>query len=258
MRRILLLAAMLFAQPALAADWSPRSELRPAAAWTGAYAGAFGGVGVSSGRAELHDYAGALLPSDVQYGLFPLSIKGTETGGVAGVGAGMNFQSGGFVFGVEADLGYAWTQAHHVYSRLDDTHVVAPWDINTNTRYETDFGALATLRARGGYAFGDTLLYGTAGVAAGHVANRFALAMPEVGYASPDWSASGFRFGYALGAGIEQRLTDSVSLKFEALYVNLADRVVRGLDPAAFPGESISYKFTNDIVVPRLGINVRF
>lgn len=258
MRRTLLLSMLMLAQPALAGDLRGGFDARDEIGWSGAYAGVFAGLAASSGRAALSDYSGMILPADVAYGLFPQAIKDNRTKPFAGAMAGFNVQSGPFVGGVEADIGYAWTKAHHTFSRLDDTHVIAPFDINTDTRYETDFGLLATLRARGGYAFGNTLLFATAGLAAGDVANRFALAMPEIGYSSPDWSTSGLRLGYALGAGLEHRLNEGVSVRFETLYVNLADRVIEATDPAAFPGESISYRFANDIVIPRLGVNVKF
>ena len=258
MRRTLLFSMLMLAQPALAGELRGGFDARDEIGWSGAYVGAFGGLAVSSGRATLHDYGGFILPADVAYGLFPQAISHNRTGALAGVMAGINIQSGAFVGGVEADIGYAGTKAHHAFSRLDDTYVIAPFDINTNTRYETDFGALGTLRARGGYAMGNTLLFATAGIAAGDVTNRVELAMPEIAYASPDWSTSGLRFGYTLGAGVEHRLNDNVSLRLETLYVNLADKVVEATDPAAFPGESISYRFANDIVTPRLGVAVRF
>ena len=258
MRRALFLSVAMLAQPALAGDWLPEMELRPQADWTGAYVGATGGAGISAGRAKLDHAEGVLIPFDIGYGLFPHGIRDSSAGVAAGVSAGINFQSGAFVGGIEADIGYVSTKAHHGFSRLDDTHNIAPLDIHTNTRYETSFGMIGTLRARGGYAFGNTLLFGTAGIAAGDVGNRFQLAMPEIGYASPDWSASGLRLGYVIGAGVEHRLTDAISFKFETLYLNLADRVVKAVDPAAFPGESISYRFTNDVVMPRFGMNVKF
>lgn len=258
MQRALLLAAMVFAQPALASDWSPDLEARHQADWSGAYVGVFGGLGISAGRATLHDYSGVLIPLDVEYGLFPRGIGQSQTGGLVGLAAGMNFQSGQFVGGFEADIGYTWTSAHHTYSRIDNVPGSPFPGVSTNTRYETDFGAIASLRARGGYAFANTLFYGTAGVAAGHVRNRFELMLPEIGYTSPEWSAAGLRIGYAVGVGIEHRVTSNVSLKFETLYINLSDRVVRATDPTSFPGEAISYRFSNDLLMPRFGLSVKF
>lgn len=258
MRLGALLAVAMFTQSAAAGEWSPELEARYGYDWSGAYVGAFGGLGISSGRAVLGDHSGVLIPVDVEYGLFPRSIERNDAGGVAGVAAGFNFQSGSFVGGVEADIGYAKLSPHHSYSRIDNVPGSPFPGVSTNTAYATEFGTLATLRARGGYAFGDTLVFGTAGLAAGHVHNRFELALPEIGYSSPDWSGSGMRLGYAVGIGIEHRVTSNVSLKLETLYVNLADRTVRGTDPAAFPGEAISYRFTNDMLLPRVGIGVKF
>ena len=130
--------------------------------------------------------------------------------------------------------------------------------VSTNTNYSTDFGFLGTLRARAGYSFGDTLIFGTLGLAAGQVRNRFELSLVEIGYTSPNWSGSGTRMGYAAGIGIEHRVTSKVSLRFETLYVDLADRTVRGVDSAAFAGESISYRFSNDLIVSRFGLSIRF
>ena len=246
MRRILFLMAVTFSHPVAADDWS------------GAYFGAFGGAGVSDGRAELGDYSGVVIPNDVEYGLFPRSIDGNSTGAVAGVGGGYNFQSNSFVSGIELDIGYASTSPHHSYSRIDNVPTSPFPGVSTNTNYSTDFGVLATLRLRGGYAYRDTLFFGSAGLAAGRVHNRFELSLPEIGYSSPDWSGSGMRLGYTVGLGVEHRLTRRVSLKFETMYVNLADRTVNGVDGTSFPGEAISYKFSNDMVVARFGINMKF
>ena len=258
MRRALLLSATLLAQPALAGDWPVEPQPQLGADWSGGYAGIFGGAGISTGRAALADFYGALIPADVAYGLFPGEIKHAKAGGLVGAAAGVNFQSGAFVGGVEADIGYAFTDVHNSYSRIDNVPGSPFPGVSTNTGYETDFGLLGTLRARGGYAFGDTLLFATAGLAAGDVRNRLSLGLPEIGYASPDWSGSGMRFGYALGIGVEHRLTGNVNLKFETIYVNLADRTVLGTDASAFPGEAIGYRFSNDIVLPRLGVSMKF
>lgn len=258
MRLAALLMAAMLAQSALAEDRSSPSETRHPAGWSGAYASAVGGLGFSSGRAVLDENSGSLIPVDVAYGLFPGSIKRNDSGGVIGIGAGYNVQSGAFVSGLELDLGYAATSAHADFSRIDNVPSSPFPGVSTNTRYETDFGFLATLRARAGYAFGDTLIFGTAGLAAGNVHNRLELALPEIGYTSPNWSGKGTRLGYALGLGIEQRFSRKISLKFETLYINLADRKVRGTDDVAFANEVLSYRFRNDLIVSRLGINFRF
>ena len=258
MRLAAILMATLFAQTALADDASSQPAGQRTSDWSGAYAGATAGVGTSSGRAKLKDFQGSLLPLDVEYGLFPQGIKGNKTGGLIGIGAGYNLQTGAFVRGLEVDLGYASVKPHHEFSRIDNVPSSPFPGVSTNTNYTTDFGVLGTLRARAGYAFGDTLIFGTAGIAAGHVRNRFELSLVEIGYTSPNWGSSGTRFGYTAGIGIEHRVSRNVSIKFETLYVNLADRTIRGTDSNAFPGESISYRFSNDLVISRFGFNVKF
>ncbi len=258
MRRAFFLAAMIFAQPASAGDQPYEPAARPKGAWAGAYGGIFGGAGIGSGHATLGDYVGTLIPADVGHGLFPRAIAGSQAGASAGVSAGVNFQSGFFVGGIEGDLGHAGASTHLSYSRIDTVPGSPFPGVSTDTKYDTDFGAVSTLRLRGGFAFGKTLLFASAGVAAAEVSNRFELSLREIGYTSPDWSASGIRFGYTVGVGIEQRLTDTVSLKLETLYMDLADSVVHGADPAAFPGESIDYRFANAVLIPRLAVNVKF
>ena len=61
-----------------------------------------------------------------------------------------------------------------------------------------------------------------------------------------------------MGAGVEHKLTHNVSVKAEALFIDLEDRVVHGRDPAVFPGEHISYKFDNELIVGRVGLNMAF
>lgn len=257
-RVAVLVMAMMTAPLVIAEERAPRPDGPRVADWSGPYAGAYAGVGTSSGRAKLAGSHGQLIPVDVEYGLFPRGIKGNSTGGVAGIGAGYNFQSGTFVRGIEIDVGYVSTSPHHHYSRIDNVPTSPFPGVSTNTNYWTDFGFLGAVRARGGYAFGDTMVFGSIGVAAGKVHNRLELSMTEIGYTSPNWSESGIRFGYALGVGIEHRVTSRMSLKFETQYVNLADRTVRGADPVAFPGEGLNYRFSNDVIIARLGLNLKF
>lgn len=262
MARAIMLAAMLLAQPAMAADNLTEADGQPHADWSGVYVGAFGGAAISSGRAELDSAAGFLLPLDVSNGLFPEAISRTRANAAIGVAAGVNFQSGAFVGGFEGDVGYAWTRIESAFSRIDPGPIFP--GVETNTRYETEFGAVGTARLRAGYALNDTLLFASGGLAVGAVRNRFALSLPNIvvpgvmnGYAS-EWSSSDVAFGYAVSVGLEHRVTENISLKFETMYVNLADREITASDPAAFPGESISYRFSNDIVIPRLGLSVKF
>lgn len=253
-----MLVAALLAQPAAADERVLNGTAQRGTAWSGAWLGIFAGMGTSAGRAVLNDSAGTLIPTDVEYGLFPRSISHSHTGGMFGLGLGYDRQSGRMVGGVELDLQYLDTAPRAAYSRIDNVPSSPFPGVSTNTSYGTDFGLLATLRGRAGYTFGKTLVFGTAGLAAGRVRNRFDLSLPEIGYGSSGWSSAGTRFGYVAGFGVEHRMTRKVNLKLEMLYVDLGDRIVHGADPAAFPGEALSYRFTNELIIARFGISARF
>lgn len=255
MLKYFLTAALIAASPALADELDPVGQ---GASWHGLYAGAIAGLRTSTGRADLGPIGGVLIPLDVSNGLFPGSISGMKEGLSGGVTAGFNYQSGDFVGGLEADLTFSDFKIRHTMSRIDPNPFPPFTGQVTNSAYETKFGALATVRVRAGMAVNRTLFYATGGFAAGKVTNRFSISMPGLGYASPDWNASGMRYGYVIGAGLEHKITDSVSVKLEGLYVDLQDALVTGTDPATFPGESISYRFKNDMIIGRLGLNVAF
>ncbi len=97
----------------------------------------------------------------------------------------------------------------------------------------------------------------TGGLAAGRVRNGFSLELTELGYAN-DWSASGTRFGYVVGAGIERRMSERLSAKLEVMGYDLADATVNASDPVVFPGQTISYEFDNSGMVARIGLNFGF
>ena len=113
--------------------------------------------------------------------------------GLGGFQAGYNWQMGQFVYGAEADI-----QA----SAADDTF--APWKFSNPW-----FG---TLRARGGVAMNNILLYVTGGFAYGKVEGE------GLGF-----SESKMQYGYTLGAGMEVGLTPNWTAKIEYLYVDLGD-----------------------------------
>ncbi len=271
MKSSLFAAAMLLASPAFAADVvmapieAAPEEVVPVEAapssianWHGFYAGAIAGLVASSGRADLGPIAGVLIPLDVSNGLFARSISNMKSSFTGGVSAGYNVQNGNFVGGVEADISFAHFELRHTMSRIDPNPFPPFTGLVTNSSYETEFGSVATARVRAGYAINKSLLFVTGGLAAAKVTNRISIALPGLGYTSPDWSQSKIRYGFAIGAGVEHKVTEKVSVKLEGLYVNLKDTLVTGQDPVTFPGESISYRFKNDMFVGRVGVNVQF
>lgn len=247
---------MLLATPAFSAELLRFDTAAGAVDWSGRYAGVTFGTVRSDGKATRGGYDGDLLTLDVSNGLFPDSIDESATDAIGGLAVGVNRQRGSTVFGFELDLSLSGLDAQSGFSRVDPGPVFP--GVDTITSYRTEIDRLATARLRAGYAQGRMLFYGTAGLALGHVENSFTLALPQIGYSSPDWNEEGYRLGYVFGAGVEGKLTPRVSLKAEILRFDLEDSEVDASDEQNFPGNSITYEFDNEGVVARLGLNFRF
>lgn len=247
--------AMLIATPGLAADpvGGPAS-----ADWAGGYAGlTLGGIR-STGRATRGDFSGDLIPLDVSNGLFPAEIDDAQIDAIGGFTLGYDRQRGSLVAGVEVDVSFANSDVEIGFSRIDPNPNPPFAGQDTITGYDTELDGLATARLRVGYAAGRTLLYGTAGLAVGRVENRFSLALPGLGYSSPDWSESGTLTGYTIGAGAERQVTGRLTVKLELLHYDLEDVTVHAEDQANFPGNMIDYEFDNSGTIGRIGLNYRF
>lgn len=153
--------------------------------WTGGYLGVHGGKILSLGRIELEDNSGVLIPLDVQNGLFyreKEELRGTLGGGLT---VGYNQQFGSMVIGAEADITLMSLDVEHKRSRIDPNPIFPFTGQTTLSEYKTGFNNLGTLRLRAGYSFNKTLVYVTAGAAAGEVTNSFGIALPGLGYVFP-------------------------------------------------------------------------
>lgn len=254
-----LLIALSVTTLAEAADFnSGASRATDADQWNGVYLGAHGSKVMSNGGVDLGEASGFLIPLDISNGLFVR--EESKLRGTIGVGltAGYNQAYGKYVFGIEGDLTWANLDASHHRERVDPNPIVPFFGQNVVSDYITKFDNIGTFRLRAGVSVNKSLLYVTGGVAVSTVRNEFQVAIPGLGYSSPDWSESGLAWGYAVGAGIEHKLTENLSVKAEGLYIDLEDREVEGVDPVAFPGEYISYEFDNSLAIARVGLNYTF
>ena len=146
--------------------------------------------------------------------------------------------------------------------------------------------SLFTIRPRLGYALDRTLLFVTGGLAIGQVHSatnaRFSETSQgayisccggDVGYAgNTTWSGSTNKtmLGWTLGAGVEQALSDHVTLKLDALYYDLGSITTTATGSSAYtysgyasgpanPSvQPYSQKQTIDGVVVRVGVNYKF
>jgi outer membrane immunogenic protein len=184
------IAALFAAAPASAADVPVRGPVYKAA------------------PAPVFNWTGFYFGGHVGYGWGDTVVGGDVDGFLGGVQLGYNWQlSRNWVFGVEADI--------------------SGTDLNNAFPAHVDY--LGTLRARVGYTWDRTMLYGTGGLAW----NRASVA----GFHDTDT-------GYALGAGIEWAFAPNWSAKVEYMY----------------------YAFDNTSVIPtdldistvKVGLNYRF
>lgn len=227
--------------------------------WSGFHVGIFGGYVGASNSTRLDSVEGPLLEADVVNGALPRSVSGRAGGALLGIGAGYDQQFGQFVLGVAGDVAWANADGLAQFSAIDPGTPFAPDFAGQETiaSFDTELSNLSTARLRAGVAADRALFYVTGGVAAGHVANEFGIAVPGLGLGFGPWSDSGMLWGYTLGAGVEYAVTEAVTAKLEYLYYDLSDRKVRATD-AAFPGQQITYRFLNNGGVVRAGLNFKF
>lgn len=179
------LAAVLASGAAQAADVvyneppapTPPVQVAPVSTWAGPY------VGLTTG----YGFGGAAT------GAAGGTING-PSGWMFGGFGGYNWQSGGFVYGLEADAGYNGQNA------------------GNGTTYFRN-GMEGSLRARFGIAASDNvLLYATAGAAVGQ---------QQIFDAAG--SASGGAWGWTAGAGADVKMTDKVFTRLEYRYTDLGN-----------------------------------
>src|SRR6478672_11304779 len=159
----------------------------PIFTWTGLYIGLNAGVGWADNT--------NVFVSDSRFGNTSFSV-GSDAGFVGGGQIGYNFQTGAFVFGVEADIQYA------------DLSGKASWsgyNFSFNNGGSQYFG---TVRAGAGYAFDRVLVYVTGGLAYGGLNDNW-------------WGGNNSNTGWTVGGGVEYAFTNNWTAKIEGLYVNL-------------------------------------
>jgi outer membrane immunogenic protein len=231
--RLAFAVAMLLPVPSVfAADLDvppPMDDLRPATFdWSGPYIGVFGTAVAVDGT-----FDGVCNPV---CGATYTDIEHSGIGYAGGVLAGWNYQIDSFVMGIEGDWAFGGTVA-----------------TNDQPGNDTDlsFNNIATLRARAGMAFDNTLLYFTGGFAA--VDMEFGAVMPDlIAYSDSQWV-----YGWTVGGGLEHAFTQNFSGRIEYLYVNLDDSDYSMTDSGAPTTFDATQSF-NDIHMVRAGLTYNF
>jgi len=213
--------------------------------WSGIYAGL--DLGAASGQVNALDITqpnGGFFTDEVPAGTEGFSFNAGSI--AAGAHAGAQYQWQQLVFGGEVTFGG---------TGISDK-IVSPYFPDSDTETGS-IGRFATAVGRVGYAFDHFMIYGKAGYAGGEVGFRAhdadSLAIP-VTYQQSVWQN-----GYALGAGVDYALTDTLSVGIDYTHLNLGSGQSTG--PNVFADGSLgvnpeTYRTTAaaDVIMGRLSV----
>ncbi len=252
--------AMIFTGAAHAADMREPMYKAPVAhdaySWTGVYLGVHAGYGWGSANDAL-DLGGSWRTDGTgdNTRLSPLGNGQIKPDGFAsGIQAGVNYQIGRWVLGLEADLASFKSQTG-VARRVNAPPPGNPYAFTSS--FESDW--LATVRPRVGYAVDRLLVYATGGWAVGNqnftqTINQLNVSFVEAG------SVSARTWGWTAGAGVEYAVLRHLSLKAEYLYVDL-DSVsfsTAGFGPPGSSSYTAAHSAHLTANVVRVGINASY
>lgn len=233
MRKVLcgsMAALTLMVAPAVATDLSvaPIYKTLPAppVSWTGSYIGLAGG-GVW-GNAKI--YSGVTGLDETPW----FDLKG----GLVGITAGTQFQSGNWVLGFEGDAS--------MVGKSGSAFQVPP-GIGFNNEVKERW--LATYRGRIGVANDNWLFYATAGGAFASLQQNIT-APNGVQVSDTNW-----HWGWSAGAGVEVKINNDWSAKLEYLYIGLQDKSYFNPSPNAAVQNDQRVRVDDHAV--RVGVNYK-
>jgi outer membrane immunogenic protein len=186
---------------------TPATAQNMPADWRGLYLGAHAG--------------GSGISRDVSRASFGTTGVSTtsESGGMYGAFGGFNFQSGAWVYGAEVD---------------------GSWGCK-------DRACLYSARGRFGYASGNALLYGTAGVAWREVGVNWVN-----GFTGAQVKQVDTAIGFIGGVGAEYQLWSNWALRGELLYAHLGDQSFTS------PSGLTKLGIQDDVFIARVGLSYTF
>lgn len=197
--------------------------------WNGLYVGLHGGYGWQ----DLHGtFNGAGIPTN----LSAIDLNGAIIGGQLGY----NWQSGGFLLGVEFDASTLASGGESVsVAAIPDAAVLGG-----------DMSYLGSVRARLGWAINNWLLYGTVGW--GFAEYKFTETVPATGFHDKIRLDDS---GVVFGGGVEWMVLYGVSLRAEYLRYDIG---ASSSLPLGFPGVNLGDRIAFDnIDVARAALNIK-
>ena len=227
-----LIAPLIPSASVFAADLDvppPIGDLRPTTFdWSGPYVGVFGAAVAVDGTFDgTCTFGGGACAIPTTY----TDIEHSGIGYAYGILGGWNYQMDSFVLGIEGDWAFGGTVATNDEPTIDT---------------DFSFNNIATLRARAGMAFDNTLLYVTGGLAV--VEEEFGAVI------TTRQSDSQWVYGWTAGGGLEHAFSQSLSGRLEYLYVSLPDADFTMTEGNTFDAT----QSFNDIHMVRAGLNYNF
>ena len=257
-----MLAVVAMTGSALAADMAPRYNKAPAPVpvaiynWTGFYVGGNVGYGWYDRNSTLiaPDAASvAFFGPSLAAGALPSTYAVNPRGALGGGQIGYNWQSGMWVFGVEADIQGADVKGS---TTISTTGIPGFVPITGTATEKLDW--FGTARGRVGYAANTALFYVTGGLAYGHVSHSYFTAAPLVGQ-SAFGSDSRVDVGYTVGAGVEWAFNNNWSVKGEYLYVDLGSHSTTAFGVTGTPvGATLRLSEREQYNIVRVGLNYKW
>ncbi|SLN17834.1 hypothetical protein ROA7450_00560 [Roseovarius albus] len=162
------------------------------------------------------DWTGGYVGGQFGFGTFDSNISSDDTSFIGGIIAGYDYDFGEWVVGAGIDL--------------DFTDATLPDSAGGSLETKS----LLRLKVRGGYDFGDGLLYATGGYA--HLYGDVNSTIGNSGSADDG--------GYFIGAGYEHLVSGQVSVAGEILYHSFDDYTRNGVDVDATTYQlRVAYRF---------------
>jgi outer membrane immunogenic protein len=169
--------------------------------WGGLYFGVHaGGVWADVDRS---------YPIDDHFAFAGSSLTHDLSGGAVGVHAGLQHQSGQFVYGIEV----AVTSPFEARSNVVGAFVSPVGSDPTSLRAELDW--IATATAKLGFSFGQTLLYVKGGYAGAKIGTR------DIDSAAHDLSDRRMHHGWTVGVGVDYAITPNILLGVGYDYIDV-------------------------------------
>ena len=218
--------------------------------WTGFY------VGVNAGYAWGQNATSCTFIPGIGSPCQGISFPDLKSrGGLFGAEIGANWQYQNWVVGAAADWSALDLHANTSFPSVDP---------GKTDQLASRYDWLGTARGRVGYAVGQSLFYGTGGLAVARVKDTYG---NEVNTGSAGYFATASnRVGWTAGAGWEYRITQNWGVKLEYLHVDLGDTtldisaattnrtIAFGGNP---PGSSVLH-FNNAFDLVRAGVNFKW